>query len=301
MGRNLDDVSRALVAEKPEGRRHFLGRTLAVFGIGAAAAVGLEPGVAEAKKKAKCPSGSLLCDGTCRDVAINPDHCGACGHACPPGTNCRGGVCVDCICGAVCPSGQAFCNGGCIDVQSNPSHCGNCGTVCASGQVCTNGACHAGPQTCQSAADCGQATACRSFTCVQNTCQTIDTAAGTLAGIQTSGDCQKSVSDGSGGIHLVPDNVDVPNDGNECTLDICTNGVPSHPSAGFGTPCTGGICDGSGACSPTLSICGDNIVSGAELCDGVDLNGQSCASLGFSSGTLACGPGCTFDTSGCVV
>jgi len=42
-------------------------------------------------------------------------------------------------------------------------------------------------------------------------------------------------------------------------------------------------------------------VSGAELCDGVDLNGQSCASLGFSSGTLACGPGCTFDTSGCVV
>ena len=79
MGRNLDDVSRALAADKPEGRRHFLGRTLAVFGIGAAAAVGLEPGVAEAKKKAKCPSGSLLCDGTCRDVAINPDHCGACG------------------------------------------------------------------------------------------------------------------------------------------------------------------------------------------------------------------------------
>src|SRR5262249_27344865 len=36
-----------------------------------------------------------------------------------------------------------------------------------------------------------------------------------------------------------------------------------------------------------------------EQCDGADLAGQSCQSLGFTSGTLACGRTCVFDTSGC--
>jgi hypothetical protein len=35
-----------------------------------------------------------------------------------------------------------------------------------------------------------------------------------------------------------------------------------------------------------------------EQCDGADLGGETCASLVFSDGTLACA-GCAFDTSGC--
>lgn len=37
----------------------------------------------------------------------------------------------------------------------------------------------------------------------------------------------------------------------------------------------------------------------AEGCDGNDLGGQTCTSLGFGSGTLACSNRCDFDTTGC--
>lgn len=52
----------------------------------------------------------------------------------------------------------------------------------------------------------------------------------------------------------------------------------------------------SGACPPS---CGDGIADGAESCDGSDLDGETCATLGFGIGTLACTSGCGFDVSGC--
>ncbi len=46
--------------------------------------------------------------------------------------------------------------------------------------------------------------------------------------------------------------------------------------------------------------CGDGqILAGVEDCDGTELGGATCESLGFSSGTLACTAGCEFDTSSC--
>jgi hypothetical protein len=55
------------------------------------------------------------------------------------------------------------------------------------------------------------------------------------------------------------------------------------------------------ACEPTYRChrCGDGIVASVEQCDGTAFEGATCASLGFTGGTLACTPGCTFDTSGC--
>ena len=47
-------------------------------------------------------------------------------------------------------------------------------------------------------------------------------------------------------------------------------------------------------------LCGNGVIDPGEDCDGADLGGQTCQSQGFGSGTLACGPGCSFDTSGCV-
>lgn len=49
------------------------------------------------------------------------------------------------------------------------------------------------------------------------------------------------------------------------------------------------------------SDCGDSVVEGGEECDGAELDGQTCASLGlgFTGGTLACTPECTFDASMC--
>ncbi len=57
--------------------------------------------------------------------------------------------------------------------------------------------------------------------------------------------------------------------------------------------------DASIVISPKEAICGDNQVNQAwEQCDGSDLRGATCKSLGYDSGTLACSD-CVFDTSNC--
>lgn len=46
--------------------------------------------------------------------------------------------------------------------------------------------------------------------------------------------------------------------------------------------------------------CGNGRVDPGEECDQTDLAGQSCQSLGYAGGPLACTPQCTRDVSGCV-
>jgi lysophospholipase L1-like esterase len=66
--------------------------------------------------------------------------------------------------------------------------------------------------------------------------------------------------------------------------------------------CTGGK-PSNRVCAPTSSnaVCGDGVVEGNEECEsGVPL-ADTCTSLGFDSGTLACdGASCQYDTSACV-
>lgn len=47
-------------------------------------------------------------------------------------------------------------------------------------------------------------------------------------------------------------------------------------------------------------VCGNNIKEPGEECDGPDLGGQSCVSLGYSGGILSCNPSCTLNTSQCI-
>jgi hypothetical protein len=47
------------------------------------------------------------------------------------------------------------------------------------------------------------------------------------------------------------------------------------------------------------AVCGDGVVETGEACDIGTLNGKTCQTEGFAGGTLACGTGCTFDTSAC--
>lgn len=51
---------------------------------------------------------------------------------------------------------------------------------------------------------------------------------------------------------------------------------------------------------PADADCGNGERETGESCDGADLGGFTCASVGFSGGTLGCLPICQFDTSGCV-
>ncbi|HDP36736.1 MAG TPA: hypothetical protein ENN27_02525, partial [Candidatus Atribacteria bacterium] len=47
--------------------------------------------------------------------------------------------------------------------------------------------------------------------------------------------------------------------------------------------------------------CGDGVIQSDEECDGDNLGGATCVSLGFSGGILSCRNDCTFDISSCVV
>jgi len=48
------------------------------------------------------------------------------------------------------------------------------------------------------------------------------------------------------------------------------------------------------------AVCGDNVLEGGEVCDGVDLGGRTCADEGFAGGVLGCSLTCdSYDTSAC--
>jgi len=48
-----------------------------------------------------------------------------------------------------------------------------------------------------------------------------------------------------------------------------------------------------------ISICGNEIIEGGEDCEGENLNGQTCESIGYGPGTLSCDIACSFDTYNC--
>lgn len=88
----------------------------------------------------------------------------------------------------------------------------------------------------------------------------------------------------------------------------CSDGDPQKPppagnisggTGGTGGESTSSAGGGAGA-GGTSGLCGDGSVNAAgETCDGTDLGGADCKSLGFDAGSLACLPACSFDTSGC--
>ncbi|MFH2010352.1 MAG: hypothetical protein ABI333_27385, partial [bacterium] len=112
--------------------------------------------------------------------------------------------------------------------------------------------------------------------------------------------------------------------------DYDTTSCVTLPDCGDGDLDPGEVCDGADlagedcvsqgydqgdlACRPDCAgfdnsgcenavDCGTGVVDAGEDCDGVNLNGQDCTTLGlgFTGGTLACGAGCGWDTSQCEV
>lgn len=86
--------------------------------------------------------------------------------------------------------------------------------------------------------------------------------------------------------------------GGDGAFENCGNGVLDG-----GEQCDDGNLDDGDACLGTCerNVCGDFFIDvGVEQCEaGGQLQGKSCADVGFASGTLACTAQCTFDTSGC--
>lgn len=82
--------------------------------------------------------------------------------------------------------------------------------------------------------------------------------------------------------------------GNSATSTTTTTTGPAGDSTSGGANTTGPIADGAGNC-------GNGVIDAGEQCDGADLQGFDCRSLGLGGGTLACDPVmCVFDTSMCM-
>jgi hypothetical protein len=204
-------------------------------------------------------------------------NCGACGNVCAPTQSCVQGQCS----GAVCGAGQSMCGTTCLDLSTDVNNCGQCGRACGGGSQCVNGSCLAPPQ-CSTPSDCpGSDTVCASRTCVQGVCGFTFATAGTPGPNQVAGDCKQTVCDGSGNLITQNADFDLPDDGNQCTNDLCSNGNPVHQFALFGTACSqngGNFCDGSGACINTLTdvnncgVIGNHctVANGTPVC----VNGQ---------------------------
>jgi hypothetical protein len=178
-----------------------------------------------------------------------------------------GAQCTDDVCTAGAPSNPPL-----------PS-----GAACneGGGQYCDGaGAC----VECVVASTCpGQDTECEMRACVANACGFSYPPAGTPVSTQTPGDCLVNACDGAGGVTSVVSNLDVPVDGDDCTDDICTSGVPSNPLSALGTMCSGGMCDGAGACVPLLIAGVDYpvIAHGAQLViSGVGFTGATSVVVG---------------------
>ena len=59
--------------------------------------------------------------------------------------------------------------------------------------------------------------------------------------------------------------------------------------------------EGGSSSTGVADGCGDGNIDPGEQCDGMNLQGFDCGSLGLGGGVLACDPmNCTFDVSGCV-
>jgi cysteine-rich repeat protein len=81
--------------------------------------------------------------------------------------------------------------------------------------------------------------------------------------------------------------------------------TPPRPSGAAttgagGDAAGGGGAGGDGGAGGTVAtVCGNGVAETGELCDGADLNGQSCQALGFDDGAVTCKADCTLDGSSC--
>lgn len=72
---------------------------------------------------------------------------------------------------------------------------------------------------------------------------------------------------------------------------IFTLGAQLHPDEWASTPAPGA--------GDRSRDCGNGVVDPGESCDGTNLNGETCSSLGYAAGLLGCHANCGFSTSLC--
>jgi len=185
-----------------------------------------------------------------------------------PGEECDGTDLggLDCLSvGGYDPDAQLSCNPDCtLNRTSCGSFCGDGIVDTEHGERCDSG--NLNGQSCQSLNFTGGA-----LTCDDASCDLDTRGCTTLCGnglVETGEPCD---------------------DGNELDGDGCDSACVIEE----GFYCEGGS---PSDCGP---VCGDLSVVGDETCDGENLDGQSCVTLGWHDGELACSEDCRLDTVGC--
>jgi subtilisin-like proprotein convertase family protein len=221
-------------------------------------------------------SGGLLCTANC---TLDTSKCSLCGNnKLDPGEKCDGSnlgtskTCADISAGTA--SEMLKCAADCTYDLSSCSGCGD-GTITAP-EECEPGKGSMkddlGSATCQSLGFDGGNLACNSGCKFDKT------------GCNTCGDATKNGIEQCDGADF---------GGAKCSDFTASNG---QKFSGGTLSCALGCAIDTSNCT----FCGDGLVSGNEVCDGGNLNNKTCASQGFTKGTLACASNCgSFVTTGC--
>ncbi len=148
----------------------------------------------------------------------------------------------------------------------------------SSGSGSSSGTAGGGAGGCTVVEQCAASGPCKTVACVNGACVEDLAPAGTMiTTAATTGDCKRRECDASGNAVESIDDNDKPVDYNICTLDLCTNGVPSNPGdaskegaqCGSGqTQCAMGKCAGcksNGNC-PSGGACDKPMCDGQEVC-----------------------------------
>lgn len=152
------------------------------------------------------------------------------------------------------------------------------GTRCNNGNGFCDGEGTCG--ACLTEADCPASNLCATWACEMGECVAAFAPVGTPLPTDTAGDCRREVCDGADGTMIVDDDTDVPEDGNECTEDLCTGSplAPSNPAVSNGSECAGG-----GALS-----CQDGICVGCVNPTDCDAADSPCADWWCNTTTQQC-------------
>ncbi|MBI4701409.1 MAG: hypothetical protein HY744_09655 [Deltaproteobacteria bacterium] len=99
-------------------------------------------------------------------------------------------------------------------------------------------------------------TPCAHAACLDGVCGSEPEAYGAMVPNQIPGDCQTAICDGNGGEASLPEDGDFPNDGEQCTIEYCSGGVPQQYNENPYSWCDqngGTMCDGDGHCVACLN------------------------------------------------
>ncbi len=208
-------------------------------------------------------------------------------RACSAAAHCSNGL--DCVCG-VCTV-RCDDNGDCGD-QGDQAVCRP--SDCSSERICD--------VECEEDGDCaelGSGYACENGSCRAADSESIDAGSGADA----------NGGDASGGESPPPP------PGAMCGNNVIEEGEQCDGLDLGGERCvTLGYVEGLLTCDPDTCMydvstcnrsqsggeCGNNVIEGDEQCDGVDLGGERCVTLGYGEGLLTCDPDtCTYDVTMC--